>query len=48
MTTIKDREKAFENKFAYDENVKFKATARRNKLVGLWAAELFGHRRTWP
>lgn len=42
MTTITDREKAFENKFAHDENMKFKATARRNKLVGLWAADLFG------
>lgn len=42
MTTFDDRETAFENKFAHDENMKFKAVARRNKLVGLWAAELLG------
>jgi hypothetical protein len=42
MTTFDDRENAFENKFAHDENLKFKAEARRNKLLGLWAAGLMG------
>jgi hypothetical protein len=42
MTTFDDRESAFENKFAHDEEVQFKITARRNKLVGLWAAQLMG------
>lgn len=42
MTTFDDRENAFENKFAHDEEMKFKAVARRNKLLGLWAAELLG------
>ena len=42
MTTFDDRESAFENKFAHDEEMKFKAEARRNKLLGLWAAELMG------
>jgi hypothetical protein len=42
MTTFNDREKAFENKFAHDEEMKFKAVARRNRLVGLWAAGLLG------
>ncbi|MEC9431802.1 MAG: DUF1476 domain-containing protein [Pseudomonadota bacterium] len=42
MTTFDDREKAFENKFAHDEEMRFKAQARRNKLLGLWAAELMG------
>ncbi|WDZ78422.1 DUF1476 domain-containing protein [Ensifer adhaerens] len=42
MTTMQDREKAFEAKFALDEELKFKAEARRNKLVGLWAAGLLG------
>lgn len=42
MPTFDDRENAFENKFARDEQMQFKATARRNKLVGLWAAELLG------
>ncbi len=40
MTTFNDREKAFENKFAHDAEMQFKAAARRNKLLGLWAAEL--------
>ncbi|ABF64199.1 DUF1476 domain-containing protein [Ruegeria sp. TM1040] len=44
MTTFDDREKAFENKFAHDAELKFRATARRNKLLGLWAADLLGHR----
>jgi len=42
MSNMKDRENAFENKFAHDEELKFKAEARRNKLLGLWAAELLG------
>ena len=40
MTTFNDREAAFENKYAHDEEMLFKAVARRNKLLGLWAAEL--------
>lgn len=42
MTTFDDRENAFEAKFAHDEEMQFKALARRNKLVGLWAAALLG------
>ena len=42
MNTMKDRQNAFENKFAHDEELKFKAMARRNKMLGLWAAELLG------
>jgi hypothetical protein len=42
MTTFDNREQAFENKFARDEEFQFKVTARRNKLVGLWAAEKMG------
>jgi hypothetical protein len=42
MTTFDERENAFESKFAHDEEMQFKATARRNKLLGLWAAELLG------
>ena len=42
MTTFNDRENAFENKFAHDAEMQFKAEARRNKLLGLWAAELLG------
>ena len=42
MTSFEDREKGFERKFAHDEELKFKATARRNKLLGLWAAEQMG------
>lgn len=42
MTGMTDREKAFENKFAHDEEMKFRAMARRNKLLGLWAAEKLG------
>ena len=42
MTTFDDREKAFENKFAHDAEMQFKAEARRNKLAGLWAADLMG------
>ena len=42
MNTFDDREKGFERKFAHDEELKFKASARRNKLLGQWAAELLG------
>ena len=42
MSTFDERESAFENKFAHDEEMKFRAEARRNKLLGLWAAELMG------
>ncbi len=42
MTGMQDREKAFEAKFALDEELRFKAEARRNKLIGLWAARLLG------
>lgn len=42
MTTFDDRERAFENKFAHDSELQFKAEAHRNKLAGLWAAELLG------
>jgi hypothetical protein len=42
MTTFNDRKDAFEKKFAHDEELRFKATARRNKLLGLWAAEKLG------
>jgi hypothetical protein len=42
MSTFDKREEGFENKFAHDEELRFKAHARRNKLVGLWAAEKLG------
>ena len=42
MTTFDKRQEGFEAKFAHDEALKFKATARRNKLLGLWAAEKLG------
>jgi hypothetical protein len=42
MTTFDKREEAFEKKFAIDEELKFKAEARRNRLIGLWAAEKLG------
>src|ERR1700749_1572206 len=42
MTTFDKREEGFEKKFAVDEELKFKADARRNKLLGLWAAEQQG------
>lgn len=40
--SLKDREEGFERKFAHDEELRFKAMARRNKLLGLWAAEKLG------
>jgi hypothetical protein len=42
MTTFDKREEGFEKQFAHDEDLKFKAMARRNKLLGLWAAEKMG------
>ena len=40
MSGMSDLEKAFENKFAHDQELRFKAEARRNKMLGLWAAGL--------
>ena len=42
MSTFDDRETAFEAKYAHDADMQFRAEARRNKLLGLWAAELMG------
>ena len=42
MANFKDREKGFEAKFKRDEEFRFRVTARRNKLLGLWAAEKMG------
>ncbi len=42
MSSMKEREETFERMFVRDEEPKFKATARRNKLLGLWAAEKLG------
>lgn len=42
MTQFDDRERAFENKFAHDQEMMFRAVARRNRMAGLWAAELLG------
>ncbi|MBK8157487.1 MAG: DUF1476 domain-containing protein [Rhodospirillaceae bacterium] len=42
MTTFNERESAFENKFKHDKELEFKVTNRRNKLLGLWAAQLLG------
>jgi hypothetical protein len=42
MAGMDDRKDAFEKKFAHDEELLFKASARRNKMVGLWAADLLG------
>jgi hypothetical protein len=42
MNTFDDRKKAFESKFANDAEMQFKVMAKRNKFVGLWAAELLG------
>ena len=43
MSTFDSRQKAFEDKFARDADLQFKVMARRNKLLGLWAAERLGH-----
>jgi hypothetical protein len=42
MVSMSDREKAFENMYAHDQEKKFRVIARRNKLVGMWAAGLLG------
>ncbi len=42
MTTFDDRQREAERKFGHDEELRFKATARRNKLLGLWAADHLG------
>jgi hypothetical protein len=42
MTTFDDRKKGFENKFAHDQEMQFRAHARTNKMLGLWAASLLG------
>jgi hypothetical protein len=42
MSTFDKREEGFEKKFAHDEELRFKANARRNKMLGLWAAEKMG------
>lgn len=42
MTTFNDREKGFENKFAHDAEMQFRAVARRNRLLGMWAASILG------
>jgi hypothetical protein len=42
MTTFADREKEFEARFKHDQEFRFKATARRNRLLGLWAAQRMG------
>jgi len=42
MSGMDDREKGFEGRFAHDQDIEFKATARRNKLLGLWAADRMG------
>ena len=42
MTTFDEREKAFEKKYEHDQELKFKVNARKNKLLGLWAASLIG------
>ncbi|MSO71483.1 MAG: DUF1476 domain-containing protein [Alphaproteobacteria bacterium] len=42
MASFNDREKGFENKFKHDEQLRFKVGARRNKLLGIWAAGLMG------
>ena len=42
MTTFDDRERAFETKFAHDEDMKFRVIARRNRLLGEWAARQMG------
>ncbi len=42
MAGMKDRKEGFEKKFAHDAELRFKSEARRNKLLGLWAAEILG------
>lgn len=42
MTTFNEREKAFEDKYQHDQELQFKVEVRRNKLLGLWVAEMLG------
>jgi len=42
MTTFDDREKAFEDKYKHDQELRFRVEVRRNKLLGLWVAEMLG------
>ncbi len=42
MSSFHERERAFENKFAHDQDMMFKAVSRRNRKIGLWAAGLLG------
>ncbi|WP_327210202.1 DUF1476 domain-containing protein [Rhizobium leguminosarum] len=42
MSIVEERKKALENKFVHDQELKFKAEGRRNKLIGVWAADLMG------
>ena len=43
MSTFDEREKSFEKKFAHDEELQFKISARRNKYIGEWASKIFGY-----
>ena len=43
MSTFDERQKSFEKKFAHDEELQFKVSARRNKYLGQWASEILGY-----
>ena len=43
MSSFEEREKSFEKKFAHDEELQFKISARRNKYIGEWASKIFGY-----
>ena len=43
MSSFDEREKGFEKKFAHDEELQFKISARRNKYIGEWASKIFGY-----
>ena len=43
MSTFNEREKSFEKKFAYDEELQFKVSARKNKYLGQWASQILGY-----
>ena len=43
MSSFEDRKKSFENKFAHDEELKFKVNARKNKYIGEWASKILGY-----
>ena len=43
MSTFNEREKSFEKKFAHDEELQFKVSARRNKYIGQWASQILGY-----